>query len=257
MASDKAADGHGSPWWETFFSGSVLDFVEHSRDEETTQAEADFVQQALGLPLGTKILDAPCGGGRISLEMASRGYRVTGVDLSEPLLEAAKAKSAAQSLAIDWVHRDMRDLPWQGEFDGAVCFWSSFGYFDEQGNADFLAAVSHALKPGARFILDTPLVETRLPEIEAEPRIWWRTGDLYSLEERRFDHANSRIESEWTFLQDGRIEKKSLSLRLYTYHELSGLLEQAGFGNHAAFGTLDLDPFGLSSTWLYMVTCKL
>ena len=248
-------------WWEDFFSGSALDFVRDSRDEEQTQEEADFLQQALGLPQGAKILDVPCGAGRLSLEMASRGYRLTGVDISLPLLEAARGEAETQRLDIDWEHRDMRDLPGSvngpGEFDGALCFWSSFGYFDQQGNADFLSAVSAALKPGGRFILDTPLVETRLPEMEAEPRVWWRVGDLYALEERRFDHVNSRVESEWTFVQNGQIEKKSLSLRLYTYRELCSLLDDAGFGNHQAFGALDLEPFSLGSTWLYLVSTKL
>ena len=244
-------------WWHEFFSGSALDFVRHSRDDEQTQEEADYVQQALGLPLGSNILDVPCGGGRLSLELASRGYQVTGVDLSLPLLEAAKVEADVQQLAISWEHRDMRDLPWPGEFDGAVCFWSSFGYFDEQGNADFLRAVSDALKPGARFLLDTPLIETRLPEMESEAKVWWQAGDLLALEDRSFDHVNSRVESEWTFVHQGQIEKKSLSLRLYTYRELCSLLELAGFGNHLAYGTVDLEPFALGSTWLYMVTTKL
>jgi len=244
-------------WWREFFSGQVLDFVQHSRDEEQTHAEADYVQQALGLPLDSKILDVPCGGGRLSLELASRGYRVTGVDISLPLLEDAKARADAQGLPISWEHRDMRDLPWPGEFDGAVCFWSSFGYFDEQGNADFLRAVSNALKPGARFLLDTPLVETRLPEMEAEAKVWWKVGDLLALEDRRFDHVTSRVESEWTFVRDGQTERKHLSLRLYTYRELCRLLDQAGFGNHRAYGNLDCEPFALGSTWLYLVTTKL
>ena len=244
-------------WWQDFFSGSALDFVKNSRYAEKTQEEADFVQQALGLPLNAKILDAPCGGGRLSLEMASRGYQVTAVDISLPLLDAARAKTDAQRMAIDWEHRDMRDLPWPETFDGALCFWSSFGYFDEQGNAEFLRAVSNALKPGARFLLDTPLVETRLPEMEAEARVWWPVGDLLALEDRRFDHVNSRVESDWTFLHGGRIEKKSLSLRLYTYRELCCLLELAGFGKHQAYGNLDWEPFGLGSTWLYLVSTKL
>ena len=244
-------------WWHDFFSGLALDFVQHSRDEERTREEAGFVQQALGLPLDAKILDVPCGAGRLSLVMASLGYRVTGVDISLPLLEAARAEADVQRLAVNWERRDMRDLPWQREFDGAVCFWSSFGYFDEQGNAAFLAAVSNSLKRGARFLLDTPLIETRLPEMEAEARVWWPVGDLLALEDRRFDHETSRVESEWTFMHHGQIEKKSLSLRLYTYHELGGLLEQAGFGDHQAYGSLDLEPFALGSTWLYMVTTKL
>lgn len=243
-------------WWQEFFSGPVLDFVRKSRDEETTHAEADFIQQALGLAPPAKILDVPCGGGRLSLQMASRGYQVTGVDISLPLLEDGKREAGQRRLPINWEHRDMRDLPWQGEFDGAFCFWSSFGYFDEQGNADFLRAVSRALKPGGRFVMDTPLIETRLPEMEAQERVWWPVGDFLALEQRSFDHVNSRVESEWTFVRQGQLEKKLLSIRLYTYRELGILLEQAGFGNHQAYGSLEWEPFGLGSTWLYMVTTK-
>jgi len=256
VTSDDSNGRHVPAWWEEFFSRSTLDFVRYSRDEESTQAEADFVQQALGLPLGAKILDLPCGAGRIALEMASRGYSVTGLDFSSPLLESARFESDVRRLAVRWEHRDMRDLPWSEGFDGAVCLWSSFGYFDEQGNSDFLVAVAKALRHGARFVLDTPLLETRLPEIESEPRVWWKVGDLYALEERRFNHVTSRTESQWTFLRNGQVETKRLSQRLYTFNELSRLLEHASFGNLRAFGTLELDPFSLGSAWLYLVATK-
>ena len=81
-------------------------------------------------------------------------------------------------------------------------------------------------------------------------------GDLLVLENRRFDHVTSRVESEWTFVRDGQTEMKRLSLRLYTYRELCGLPNQAGFGDHRAYGTLDGEPFELNSTWLYLVTTK-
>ena len=148
---------------------------------------------------------------------------------------------------------------WKSEVNNApscTCLWSSFGYFDEQGNSDFLVAVAKALKPGARFVLDTPLLETRLSEIESEPRVWWKVGDLYALEERRFDHVTSRTESQWTFLRNGQVETKWLSQRLYTFNELSRLLEQASFSNLRAFGTLDLAPFSLGSGWLYLVATR-
>lgn len=246
----------GPDWWQDFFSGPVLDFVRYSRDEDRTRAEAEFIQQTLGLPLQARILDVPCGGGRLSLELASRGYQVTGVDISLPLLERARTQADAQGLRINWEHRDMRDLPWHREFDGAYCFWSSFGYFDEPGNADFLRAVSHTLKPGAPFLLDTPLIETRLPEMESQERVWWPVGDVLALEERSFDHTTSRVESQWTFVRNGQVERKFLSLRLYTYRELCSLLKQAGFSNHRAYGSLDWEPFELGSTWLYMLTTK-
>ena len=90
-----------------------------------------------------------------------------------------------------------------------------------------------------------------------EERVWWPVEELLALEERNFDHVNSRVESEWTFVRDGRVEKKSLSLRLYTYRELCGLLEQAGFGEHQGYGSLEWEPFELGASWLYMVTTKL
>ena len=244
-------------WWHEFFSGSALDFVRQARDAEDTAEEANFVQEALGLPLGASILDVPCGGGRLTLELAARGYRVTGVDFSEPLLRPARAEAKARGLDVEWHHADMRQLPGTAEFDGALCFWNSFGYFDERGNADFLRAISSTLKPGAPFLLDTPLLETRLPEMESQERVWWPVGDMLALEERSFDHANSRILSKWTFVQEGRVETKSLSLRLYSYRELTRLLEQAGFGNHRAYASLEWEPFELGARWLYLVTTKM
>ena len=157
-----------------------------------THAEANFVEQALGVPQGAQVLDVPCGGGRLALEMAARGYQVTGVDISPRLLETAQRSSQEQNLEVAWECRDMRELPWKSEFNAAFCFWSSFGYFDEPGNAEFLRAVSRCLKPGATFLLDTPLIETRLPEMEAQERVWWPVDDLLALEERSFDHETSR-----------------------------------------------------------------
>ena len=171
-------------WWESFFSGMCLDFVQSSRSEEQTRSEMGFIQRALGLPTRAKVLDVPCGGGRLSLELASFGYQVTGIDQSPQLLDAAARSATERGLLVDWQQRDMRDLPWDAKFDGAICFWSSFGYFDEEGNAEFLRSVSRSLKPGARFIFDTPLIETRLAEVLDEPRVWQEVGDLLALEER-------------------------------------------------------------------------
>ena len=109
-------------WWQDFFSGPVLDFVRDSRDENQNEVEADFLQQALQLLPGARILDVPCGGGRLSLEMAQRGYRITGVDISHSLMESGKSRADALEVAVSWECRDMRDLPWPGKFDAAFCW---------------------------------------------------------------------------------------------------------------------------------------
>ena len=139
--TNSSADG----WWESFFSGLCLDYVRYIRDEEQTRAEMAFIHAALGLPQRARVLDVPCGAGRLALELAAWGYEVTGIDQSPGLIGAARDDAAGHDLQIDFRHGDMRDLPDEAGYDGAVCFWNSFGYFDDAGNLEFLRAVSQSL----------------------------------------------------------------------------------------------------------------
>lgn len=80
-------------WWKNFWTGPALE-QQRSVKPEQTRAEADFIEKMLCLPLQSKILDIPCGEGRLSIELAARSYQVTGVDLSQPLIKDAQSKSA-------------------------------------------------------------------------------------------------------------------------------------------------------------------
>jgi len=220
-----------SNWWEHFFDGVVVSMWLQAVPPELTSAEADSLERLLGLPSGADILDVPCGGGRLSLALAARGYRLTGVDWSSEFLGHAASSESSPSVA--WERRDMRDLPWPGRFDGAFCVGNSFGYLDDEGNAAFLGAVRAALKPGAKFVLETPMVlENLLGHLQ--PRPWWQVGDVRLLVENRYDHARSRLEIDYTFVSDGRVEVRSGSHRAYSYRELVALIEAAGFSVHVA-----------------------
>jgi len=243
-------------WGTEFFSGLCLEYVRQARDAEQTRTELGFIQDAMGLPTRARVLDVPCGSGRLALEMAAWGYQVTGIDQSEELIEVAKRGAVDRCLEVDLRQGDMRSLPEDGSYDGAVCFWNSFGYFDDPGNLEFLRSVSRSLKLGGRLALDTPLLETMLHSVADEPRIWMEAGDLLALEERWFEHETGRLESTWTFIRDGQREIRDMSMRLYTYRELIAMLEQVGFGLHQAYGDLDLTPFELGAQWLYLVTTK-
>ena len=246
-----------SDWWADFFSGLCLEYVRDARDEEQTRAELGLIRAAMGLPARARVLDVPCGAGRLALEIAAWGHDVTAVDQSAELIKAARREAVERGLDVDFRQRDMRCLPQDGSYDGAVCFWNSFGYFDDAGNLEFLSSVSRSLKPGGRLALDTPLMETLLPDTVQEPRVWERANDLLALEERAYDHESGRLESTWTFIRDGQREVREMSMRLYTYRELVTMLERAGFGLHQAYGYLDLTPFELGAPWLYLVTTKL
>ena len=187
----------------------------------------------------------------------------------------------------------MRDLPWWDEFDGAVCFWSSFGYFDGDGDREFTDAVWHALKPGAPFLLETltlgacrelapskqesttyepslvckllilgcrPLIPDRFLETVLLPgfadKDWFSYGEWLVLEERSFDTATGRIDSVWTFIKDDVQEIKKASIRLYTHRELVELLSSCGFTDIVGLDTLTENPFSTDASRLSLVSKK-
>jgi 2-polyprenyl-3-methyl-5-hydroxy-6-metoxy-1,4-benzoquinol methylase len=215
-----------SNWWEHFFEGLFVKLWLQALSPEHTASEAVTIARLLCAAPGADLLDVPCGGGRLSLALAERGYRLTGVDLSRDFLEHARSCDGADR--VNWEHRDMRDLPWRGRFDGAFCVGNSFGYLDDEGNAAFLRAVSEALKPGGRFVLETPMVlENLLHQLQDRP--WWKIGDTYLLVSNQYDHTRSRLDIEYTFVSNGRSEVRSGSHRAYRYAELCDLIESSGF----------------------------
>ena len=242
-------------WWEDFFSDIVVDFWRKAISEERTHAEADFILELLQVPHAAKILDVPCGQGRLTCELASQGYALTGIDFSLPFLAEARGKAAERRLNIEWQHGDMRKMSGQAEFDGAFCFGNSFGYFDDGGNATFLCAVCQSLKPGARFVLDAAIsAETLLPRLH--DREWARVDDFLFLEENHYDHLNGRMTTEYTFIRYGQSWRKASSHRVYTYRELFNLIEEAGFVHIESFGSLARDPFVFGSQQLFFVASR-
>jgi SAM-dependent methyltransferase len=242
-------------WWENFFHGVALDFWRAAIPAELTRAEADFLTKQLQLPNSAKVLDVPCGNGRLSIELAQRGFALTGVDIAKEFIDEAKSSSLQAGVNIDWRNQDMRALPWAGEFDGAFCFGNSFGYLDDDANANFLKAVSVTLKPGARFILDAPAIaECILPTFQPS-----RSIEIAGIKvdiEHRYDHEQGRMFNDFTFTRDGVVDRRPSSQRAYTYREVTELLHDSGFESVAAYGSLTGEPFNLGAHRLLLVSQK-
>lgn len=235
----------------------VLAVYRQGKPPEQTQREADYIADLLGLAAPAHLLDVPCGGGRLTVEMAARGCHVTGVDSEAALLDDVRAAAAARGLdeRISVEQRDMRDLPWRAAFDGAYCFWESFGFFDDAGNLAFLSAVAAALKPGGRFVFDTHVAETMLPRLGQRP--WEQVGDdLLVLEERDYDPAAAIMTRHLTIVGHGRTATLDVSTRLYTYRELVALLRSAGFAACEGYTWLSLVPFMMGAPRLLMVATR-
>jgi SAM-dependent methyltransferase len=123
-----------------------------------TEKELDFLARHLPLPSYRMLFDVCCGPGRHALPLAARGYAVTGVDRDAAMI--AEAQHAARDLpagagGATFIQADMRDLAAvPGMFDGALCLWQSFGYFDAGTNAAVLLGMRDSLNPRGRLVLD-------------------------------------------------------------------------------------------------------
>lgn len=242
-------------WWQDFFHGVALDFWRAAISDEQTCAEADFIQNHLGLAPSAEILDVPCGNGRLSIDLARRGFTLTGVDIATEFLDEAKQRSNESGLTISWYELEMRALPWKSEFAGAFCFGNSFGYLNDDENAAFLQVISETLKPGARFILDAPAIaECILPNFHPERLI--ELAGITTTIASRYDHKLGRMFNDFTFSRNGTAETRRSSQRIYTYRELTDLLDSASLPVESEFSTLDEQPFKLGAGRLLLVCRK-
>lgn len=212
-------------WFASFFSGLWLDVQRSSFAAPETEVRAATIERVLALRPASRVLDVPCGTGRMAIPLARRGHSLTGVDFTPPFI--AEARAAAGDLPITFLERDMRRLDDLTGFDAVFNWWGSFGYFDDAGDEALAAGVCKALVSGGRFLIDANLTETLMPI--HQPKGWSRAGDILVLEDRVFDFETSRMEVDWTFIRGGIEERKHTSLRLYSAHEMVVLLRRVGF----------------------------
>jgi SAM-dependent methyltransferase len=239
-------------WFESFFSGLAVEFWRAVVPEAATQEDVAFLWKHLHLAAGSRVLDVPCGAGRLSLPLCAKGCAVTGVDISTEFLSAARESARAAALSVDWRESDMRALPWSGHFDAALCFGNSFGYLGDAGNETFLGSVARTLRPGGLFAIDYgQTADSVFPKLG--PRLEAEIGEFHFAEDTRYDIRSGRIENCFTISRGGQTETKLASQRVYTVNEVIRMLEKAGFEVVDFFGSPGDAPFELGSPRLLIV----
>lgn len=192
-----------------------------------------------------RMLDLNCGIGRHSIELGKQGIEVLGTDISPTYIKIAE-KRAQKLKAGEKVHfrvADMRQiastLSDEQPFDGIICLWTSFGFYDDETNDDILRQCLKLVKSGGFFALDIVNRDWLLRNFSE--RSFERTKDWLILEERQFDSKTSRHSNKWTFIR--QIDEKTfvldksfqVDLRVWSLHELVLLFERTGWKFKCAY----------------------
>lgn len=183
----------------------------------------------LGLPVGARILDVPCGQGRHAHLLAEAGYVVDGLDYSEHLLEIARKRGTGRTLR--YTQGDMRKLPakWRGRFDAVINLFTSFGFFtDPADDVKVIREFARVLKPGGVLLWHGGSRDGVMSRFLS--RDWWQTNDGTMIaHERSFDPLSGvlTIESSWRNAAT-RPGHRSHRIRLYTATRLAELCADAG-----------------------------
>jgi SAM-dependent methyltransferase len=217
-------------WYEDWFGEDYLQLYPH-RNEVDAARLIDLAGSRVSLD-GTEILDLACGPGRHAAQLASRGARVTGIDLSAVLLDTARLVSG-----LNVVRGDMRILPYvDNSFDGVVNLFTSFGYFeDDDEHLAVLKEVSRVLRPAGTFVLDFLNAKSTVQNMV--PRETTDMGRETVDVTREVTGGGRFVEKTISRKSDGRVFKERV--RLFSPEELISLVEAAGMKVTSVVGDYD------------------
>lgn len=223
-------------WYEEIFS----DYAKGYENEEFTKGtvgEVDFIEREIDHKKNIRILDVGCGTGRHSIELASRGYSVTGIDLSESMIHRAMEYTGKLGLNIDFRVKDARALKFKDEFDLAIMICEgAFPLMEtDEMNYQILENISNALKSGGKLILTT--LNGLYPLHHSVKDFINSNSTSGTSNENRFDLMTFRDQSTLEIEDDkGIIKTLKCNERYYVPSEINWLLKSLNFKNINIYG---------------------
>ncbi len=226
--------------------------------KERTETEVGGIINLLFLKNGSSILDCPCGYGRHSVELAHRGFEVTGPDINSIHLQKAIDTAKANSLNITFNKESMLDLKYSSRFDAVINMFYSFGFFDtDKENEKVLKNFFDALKPGGKFLMHT---DVNIPRIlsgkykEDEQRNLSIGKTLRIIDS--YDSQTKRINGAWIIQSDGKEERKNYSVRVYTKEEFEGICRNIGFSSVVTYSGWEGSEYSENAEDMIVVATK-
>src|SRR5439155_226295 len=168
------------------------------------------------------------------------GQRVTGFDLSSPLLAEARKAARTAGVKPTFVQGDMRRLPYRNAFEAAISMFTSFGYFDRpEEDRQVLRGIARALRPRGKFLMELFNRDSLVARLPSQS---WQARDdgTVVLEDASFDLLRGRFETRQVIIDRKGTREFTASVRAYTLAELKEMLDEAGLFVHRVLGGLDL-----------------
>lgn len=239
-------------WYREFFQGPVVEFWRRIVPAEHTAAEIAWIERHARLPERGRVLDIPCGTGRHAIELARRGHRVTGIDVSEESIEVAARIAREAEVSVTFRVGDMACHEAAEPFDAVLCLGNSFGYLDHRATLGFLRNAAAALRPGGRLLMDSGAVaESLLPHFERTFSI--EAGGMRMDIKNEYDVARGGLRTEFAFTAGDAVTVQQGWQSVYTCAEIGRMLEAADMRVIERHGSLDDVPYSLGHGGLYLV----
>lgn len=232
-------------WWKSFFDADYIRIWGSAERPLDIAQEVQGIWDLLALHEGSRLLDAPCGYGRLSLPLAERGAIVLGVDQSAAqLAEAERTRGHLPPQSLRYLRHDLRQpLPESG-FDAACNIFSSIGYGSQDDDLAIFRTLHAAVRPGGRVLIETMHRDVAVALFSRGLRPAQRLPDgTLVVEEPVFDPIAGRVNTAWYWSGPAGHGSKSASMRLYTLTELIALLASAGLRFLSAHPGCSTAPF--------------
>ena len=231
--------------FDRVFDEAYLELYAPRQDPEQAEAEALAATRLARVEPGAEVLDCPCGFGRHSIPLARAGFRVTGADRSQVLLDEARRRAGEAELEL--VRADYRDLPFPDDrFDAVLNLFTSIGYAGREGDTRAFREFRRVLRPGGRLVIET-MHRDRLVRIFQAHR-WERLPDGYVIEGGTFDQVAGVYENTMLYIRDdGSRFELPYSIRTYTATELVEMVREAGFEDVSCYGGYDAEELTFDS----------
>lgn len=227
-----------SKWYQDLFKNYAKKYEQECFTVGTI-GECDFIEQEISFNKELKILDIGCGTGRHSIELAKRGYNLTGIDLSENMLCAAKEKAKLQNLSVDFQLQDARELTFRNEFDLVIMLCEGgFPLMEtDEMNFQILQNAANALKNSGKFIFTTlnglfPLFHSIKESMDSETKEGNATYHNNTFDLMTFRDFNTTVLDD----DEGNHLELECNERYYVPSEITWLLKSLKFNKIEIFG---------------------